>query len=194
MSVDWEELSAAIGTRFKVGTALAETGGDNHARSALELIVGRPAWEDAVEHCLAFRPGYELARSVLSLVQPRSAMDYVHAIFKSDRTPGHRRAAIELLRSFADRTILDRVPDYLNDEDPDIRHWGLRVLDRILWCGADLSDPGVISAFDAANAHPDRDFGATAASLRKEWEVRTADWAKADAAANAVLSSMNDQN
>ncbi|MBT8456921.1 MAG: hypothetical protein HKO95_07975 [Rhodobacteraceae bacterium] len=193
MTIDWTALSRDLGTRFALGGAVAETGGSDLAQQALDRIVGEVAWQDAVEHYIAARPGYELVRSVLSLAQPGSAMEYCRVVFESDRPLSDRQGAVELLRAFADRRALDWVPAFLADGDPQIRHFGLRLLDRVLWDDADLKDPAVVAVFEAALIHPDEDLVAAAKALRDEWRARVAEWEVADAAANARLRAQDKQ-
>ena len=127
--IDWQKLSAELGLL----TADGEAGGSNDARRALELIIGEDALRASVDHYVAYRRGYELARSVLSQLRPWCAMSYCYEIFKGPQELPARRAAIELLRLVADRRALPWIPEFLHDSDPDIQAWGIGVLDQLLY-------------------------------------------------------------
>ena len=50
------------------------TGRSDLARAALELLLTRGEVVGAVDYCVSSRPGFELARSVLALLQRWSAL------------------------------------------------------------------------------------------------------------------------
>ena len=127
--IDWHKLSAELGLLRADG----ETGGSDDARRALELIIGEDALRASVDHYIAYRRGYELARSVLWQLRPWSAMRYCYEIFKGPQKLTVRRAAVELLRVVADRRALPWIPEFLEDSDADIQSWGIGVLDQLLF-------------------------------------------------------------
>jgi hypothetical protein len=127
--IDWQKLSADLGLLREDG----ESGGSDDARRALELIIGEDALRASVDHYVAYRRGFGLARSVLWQLRPWSAMRYCYEIFKGPQKIAIRRAAVELLRSVADRRVLPWIPEFLDDSDPDIQSWGIGVLDQLLF-------------------------------------------------------------
>ena len=133
--IDWQKLSAELGLLKPDG----EAGGSDDARKALELIIGEDALRASVDHYVACRRGSELARSVLWQLRPWSAMGHCYQIFKGPHELDVRRAAVELLRVVADRRALPWIPEFLNDNDPDIQMWGIGVLDQLLF--SELIEP-----------------------------------------------------
>jgi HEAT repeat protein len=129
-TIDWHGLASDLGTLRPDG----ESGGSDLAQLALQRIVGEDALCAAVDHYVASLPGSELARSVLSLLRPWSAMRRCLEIFDSSADVEDRRSAVELLRAVADRRVLDRVADFLADPDEGVQVWGAGVVDQLLWC------------------------------------------------------------
>lgn len=129
--IDWETLARGLGTLREGG----ETGSDQLARQALERIIGEDCLKDAVDYYITGGPGSELARSVLWLLHPWSAMRYCHEIFASEHPVEDRRAAVELLRVVADERAAGWIKEFLEDADTVIQSWGAGVLDQLLWSG-----------------------------------------------------------
>lgn len=122
--IDWAHLATGLGlVEIAEPSGWNERGGSEHARNALECILGPERIVNAVEYYISMQPGFELARSVLRLMRPLSAMNHCRKIFRSHAPLAARRTAIELLRSVCDRRILPWVPEFLADPDPEIlRH------------------------------------------------------------------------
>ena len=124
--IDWARLATSLGlVDVTEPGGWNERGGNEVARNALECILGPERIVDAVEYYISMQPGFELARSVLRLVRPLSAMNHCHKIFRSHAPLADRRTAVELLRSLCDRRVLPWVPDLLADPDPEIQHFGI---------------------------------------------------------------------
>jgi hypothetical protein len=121
-AIDWTDLARSL---CALGEH-TESGGVELARRALSEIIGDDAILDAVEHHLAGRPGAETARSVLTLLQSPLAMTKCHDVFAHDGDLERRRAAIELVRAFADARALPWVTECWNDPDPTIQNWSNR--------------------------------------------------------------------
>jgi HEAT repeat protein len=130
-TTDWTALAARLG----VLRDERETSGVEHARLALETIVGADVLRSAVDHYVSSAPGAELARSVLSLLHPWSAMQRCHELFLGGADIEVRRAAIELLRVVADDRALPWIAEYLADPDPKIQFWGAGILDQMIYSG-----------------------------------------------------------
>ncbi len=131
--IDWQalakELSTLQGNEDGVAT---EIGSRSHALAAVELLLGTERIADAVDYYVTGQPGAELARSVLWLLRPWSAMLRCREIFDSGVDQRARRSAVELLRVVADGRALPWVDDFLTDADPEIQVWGILVLEQLL--------------------------------------------------------------
>lgn len=139
--IHWTELAHSleiVQARPEPGQRVL-IGGDQYARRALELILGERNIRAAVDAYIGFDDGAELARSVLWLLHPWSAMQRCHEIYQSGSEIEHRRRAIELLRVVADRRALLWIRQYLDDPDSVIRMWGVGIIDQLLF--SSLIDP-----------------------------------------------------
>jgi hypothetical protein len=133
--IDWERLAQRLGSLHSDG----ESGGSDLARKALEEILGSSVWRNAVDHYVADKPGYELARSVLWLIHPWAAMERCYEIYRTSQDTETRRNAVALLRVVADRRALSWVDEFLNDSDPGVQNWGAGMVDQLLW--SELVEP-----------------------------------------------------
>lgn len=131
--INWRRLAERVGTLHKTG----ESGGDDYARRALELIIGEDQLRATVDYYVVEQgPGSELARSVLHVLHSWVAMQRCYELYCSDKDIEVRRFAIELLRVIADRRALDWVEEFLDNEDLDIQGWGIGVLDQLAFSGS----------------------------------------------------------
>ena len=132
--VDWEALGHSIGaiTEREDGTR-RELGGTSVGMQALERLLGEVFWRDAVDaYVLRYEVGMEVARSVLGVVQPWSGMLRCREIFDESVVIEDRRAAVELLRAFGDRRVLDWIPGWLSDEDEGVQSTAASLVDQLL--------------------------------------------------------------
>lgn len=129
--IDWQALAIEVGALKEKG----ETGSSAFALRAIEILLGENNLRQAVEFYIKLKPGSELARSVLWLLHPFSAMKHCYDIYKSDAPLQDRRQAVELLRVVADRRAVGWIVEFLEDEDEEIQGWGAGVLDQLLWSG-----------------------------------------------------------
>lgn len=127
--IDWQDLANRLGTLGSSG----ESGGDNVARQAIELLIGTQRIRDSVDHYVTDGRGRGLARSVLALVRPCSAMERCYEIYRTDQDDESKRSAIELLRVIADERVLPWVAEFLENVDEAIQVWGIGVMDQLLW-------------------------------------------------------------
>jgi hypothetical protein len=133
-NVDWEQIARQIGS-IQENTPLgrySELGGSNFARKALIEILGEDLLRDAVDYYVDGGRGSEVIRSILRLIQPRSAMDRCYDIYKSNVDIETRRYALTLLVHFADYSVLNWIYEFLDDPDEDINIWGACTLDQLL--------------------------------------------------------------
>src|SRR4030095_12593765 len=101
--IDWQALAQQLGTLRLSG----DSGGDDPARRALDIIIGKEQLRAAVDHYIAQRPGRELVRKVLRILQSRVATQYCYEVYRSsDVSLEERRAAVELLRTIGDSWAL----------------------------------------------------------------------------------------
>ena len=134
MSIDWQGLATQLGSvETESDGARLERGGANLGRAALELLLTPGEIVAAVDHYVSLKPGFELARSVLSLLRPWSAMLRCNELFSTAPDLEVRRSAVELLRVVADRRVVPWVPMFLADPDPAIQSWGIAVLDQLVF-------------------------------------------------------------
>lgn len=130
-SIDWSELARNL--------KMVHSGSTNNAKRAIEVVLGDDNLRAAVDTYVSFHDGAELARSVLWHLHPLAAMQRCHEIYLSQADIKERRRAVELLRVVADRRALPWIRQYLDDPDPEIRAWGIGVIDQLLF--AKLVDP-----------------------------------------------------
>lgn len=97
-------------------------------------------------------------------------MKYCYEIFRSSRSLVDRRSAVELLRVVADRRVLNWIPEFFNDPDPDIRAWGIGIIDQLLFWQL-LDDEDVQPILEAVLEHDDPHIREQAASLASEEEA-----------------------
>jgi hypothetical protein len=138
--IDWggiaEELKAL---EHHPDGARTERGGSALARTALERLLTSAQVSWAVDRYVSASPGFELARSVLWLLRPWSAMMRCKELYDSAPDIQKRRAAVELLRVVADARVLPWISDFLNDGDEEIQVWGIGVLEQLAF--SDLVEP-----------------------------------------------------
>jgi hypothetical protein len=160
-TVDWHALAQKLGTLREGG----ESGGTDLGRQALEVIVGVEALRSAVDYYIAGSPGSELARSVLSLLKPSSAMERCLEIARGEADAESRRSAVELLRMVADERGIGWAAEFLRDEDEGVQVWGAGIVDQLLWSGlADPDDCGQL--LEAMERHPNAGVQRQAAFVR----------------------------
>jgi hypothetical protein len=146
---DWTALAAQLNA---LGDG-AERGGDALGRQALTEILGKDFVVDAVYHYVDSRPGSELARSVLAVLQPAIGVDLCYEIYRGQSGPERRRAAVELLRVFRDRRVLPWVAEFLHDPDAGIQNWGVGVLDWLAFSEAATAEE-LEPLVSEAESHP----------------------------------------
>lgn len=130
IKADWNELAVKVGSIQKDGNQYSST---RHAQDALELILGKDFFRNAVDFYVSGRPGAELARSVLWHLTPWTAMQRCHEIYQTRSNAEEKSSAIELLRVCADVRVLPWVEEYLSDENKGVQLWGAGVVDQLLW-------------------------------------------------------------
>jgi hypothetical protein len=119
----------------------------------LEDVPGEEEMRAAVDSYVAHQPGSELARHVLWLLRPRSAVLRCYEISRQATNVEDRRSAVELLRVIADRQALPWAAEYLRDEDDLVQAWGIGVVDQLLW--SELIEPEEAEELlCAAEQHP----------------------------------------
>ncbi len=161
----WEALAEQLGAVEDTAHGRAERGSDDLARAAIEKILGEDEFRAAVDHYVARGRGSELARSVLWLVRPDSAMQRCREISTESTDPEARRAAVELLRVVADRRALPWVSGYLDDPDEGVQQWGIGIVDQLLF--SDLIEPeDAEPLLRRAEEHPNAEVRAQAEGIR----------------------------
>jgi HEAT repeat protein len=148
--IDWKALALQLNVAKEEGQIIST----RHARQALELLLSEENMREAVDYYITGRPGSELARLVLMLILPWSAMKYCYDIYSSQRPLKARRLAVELLRAIADERALDWVDEFLGDEDSEVQLWGASLLEQLIYKGfveIDNAEPFIANAERHAN-------------------------------------------
>lgn len=126
MITDWIELATKLGSLHDNG----ESGGEAFTRRAFDDILGDEWVESTVEHIIAFRRGRELAMNCLQYFHSTKATMYAYNVYKSSR--GERaEQAIWLIKHLSNPISVIWIEEFLNDSE--VTHWGLGVLDQLLW-------------------------------------------------------------
>jgi len=152
-NIDWQSLANQLGLITSTERGWTESGGARAGLEALENLPGADAIRASVDYYISGEPGSELARSVLWLLHPRSAMDRCHQIYLEADQVEDRRAAVELLRVVADSHALQWIPLYLNDPDDQTQMWGICIVDQLLTSSLVNSDD-CAAILTAAASHP----------------------------------------
>jgi hypothetical protein len=137
--INWEQLATQLNSLGPNG----ESGSNKLARQAIEILLGEERLRQAVDDYVAGVRGSELARSVLWLLHPWSAMQRCYEIYRSAADAESKALAVELLRVIADERVLPWLAEFLNDPDSAIQIWGVGVLDQLLW--SELIEPNDVS-------------------------------------------------
>lgn len=147
--VDWTALAERLGTITWTEGGHSELGGTNVAHRALVELLGEQLILGAVEHYLNYRPGSELARSVLRELRPPVAMERCLEIYRTSSDPEGVRASIELLRWIADAQALEWYPAFMQHEDHMVRCSAVRLIDQ-LWMSDEIEPEDAISRLQIA--------------------------------------------
>jgi len=128
---NWHDLAKQLGALQDS----RESGSDDYARRALEILIGEEHLKGAVDSYVTHAPGSELVRSVLHVLHSWVAMQHCYELYQSADNIEVRRSAVELLRVVADRRALVWVGNFLSDADVEIQAWGIGVVDQIGFSG-----------------------------------------------------------
>jgi hypothetical protein len=128
--IDWETLGISVGAISQDGSENLST---SQACQAIEMILGRDACRNAVDHYVSRKPGAELVRGVLWHIHSWAAMERCYEIYTRGNNIDERRAAVELLRVVADARVLPWIPGLLSDADDAIQTWSAGIVDQLLW-------------------------------------------------------------
>lgn len=169
MALDWESIAVSLGALHPSGDpgGRTESGSADLGRRALCLVVGEKEIENAIEWYLASRPGSELVRSVLYLLESDYAIDRCYEIATADPDVFRRRAAVELLRIFATPRTLVWVKTFLESGDGGVQKWGMGLLDQLLFrrqIEPEQAEPFIL----LAEQHSSPDVRRSAEAIRKD--------------------------
>ena len=166
-NIDWGSLSSAL---CLGGGTTSEIVGTAATRGALERILGTDALRASVDDYVAARPGSELARSVLRLLHPPSAMERCHEIYLTATDVEDRRCAVELLRVVADDRVLAWAPIYLADPDPLVQVWAIGIVEQLRYARL-ADDEACASVVAIGEAHPNESVRESAQAMRQEADL-----------------------
>jgi len=130
--IDWESLARQLGTLSEDGR---EHGGARHAIAAITVLIGADKLRDAVDWILEDRPGSELARAVLAVLNPWSAMERCYEVYRAEPDHGRRCSALLILKAAADYRALGWIPILLSDPDENMQALGIDILDQMIFGG-----------------------------------------------------------
>jgi hypothetical protein len=130
--INWEQLALQIES-IKDDPILGkhERGGNDVARNALELILGKEFIQDAVDYYVKGGKGTELVLSILRLLRSVSAMNRCYEIYQAEGNT-ERGRALELLAQIADYHALVWVAEFLEHPDEDVNVLSIWILDNLL--------------------------------------------------------------
>jgi len=126
MITDWKELAERLGLIHNDG----ESGGDRYAEQALQEILGEEWILQTVEHILSYKKGSEIAMNCLRLIRSKKAATLAYQIYKSSSNDRADRA-VWLIKHLEHPIAITWVEEFLDDDN--VKHWGLGVLDELLW-------------------------------------------------------------
>ena len=127
MLTDWIILAKQVGSLHDDGS---ESGGDDYARKAFDEILGDEWIEKTVDHIVSFRHGQELAMNCLRYLHSAKATHYAYHIYKTSESERADRA-VWLIKQISNPISLEWIEEFLNDRN--VIHWGIAVLDQLLW-------------------------------------------------------------
>ena len=126
MVTNWNELAMQLGSLHDSG----ESGSDSFAQQAFDEILGDEWIESTVEYIIAFKPGQELAMNCLRYLHSTKATIYAYHVYKSSEGERADRA-VWLIKYLANPMSFEWIEEFLNDSN--VIHWGIGVLDHLLW-------------------------------------------------------------
>jgi len=129
--IDWKKFAEELELLAKN----KEVASSKDAATAVEMLIGKERLSASVDYYVSERKGSELARAVLWLLHPWSAMKRCYEIYSSSGKPEHRASAVELLRVVADKRALKWIKEFLDDPDPTIQNWGIGIVDQLIFSG-----------------------------------------------------------
>ncbi|MFT3701146.1 MAG: hypothetical protein QM802_02190 [Agriterribacter sp.] len=127
MTTNWTQLAKQLNS---LGDDNTESGGDSFAQQAFDEILGDEWIENSVEHIITFKCGRELAMNCLRYLQSAKATNYAYQIYKTSH--GERAdQSVWLIKQLANPIAFNWIEEFLNDSN--VIHWGIGVLDQLLW-------------------------------------------------------------
>ncbi len=127
MITNWLTLSKKLGSLQEDNS---ERGGDTYAQKALDEILGDEWIQNTVDDIISIKKGSELAMSCLSYIQSTNATKYAYNIYKTSQGEKAQQA-VYLIKHIANPISVDWIEEFLHDEN--VIHYGLGVLDQLLW-------------------------------------------------------------
>jgi hypothetical protein len=168
MAIDHHEFDwAALARRIDS----FESGGTEVGRKAIIDLLGEPFLADAVDFYVDYPDAFQVAQSVIDLLQPEVCRQRCLEIYTTETRPSRRRGAVELLTAIGDRSTLPWVATFLGDKDESIQGLGASVLDALVW--TERIEPDEAEQFlSLAEASDSSSARETAARIRKYLKER----------------------
>ena len=166
MITDWTQLGRQLGS---LQDKDSESGGDSFAQQAFDEILGDEWIENTVNHILSFKRGQELAMNCLRYLHSTKAINYAYHVYKS--SDGEiADQAVWLIKHLANPISLDWIEEFLNDQN--VIHWGIGVLDQLLWTKQIPYDDKAKSLLELADRNSNGQLKAQTDFVRKYSEER----------------------
>ncbi len=165
-TIDWEQLAREVGSLSEG----SEIGGLEYARAAVTAVLGDAEIMGAVHTFLDLGPGSELARNVLAMLRPSSALQECYRLFRESSDLEDRRLAVALISHIADIAVLDWIDNFLDDPDAEIQSWGARALLELVY-DFDLEELDARRLIAKARNHENQKVRETASIIQREFDL-----------------------
>ena len=156
--IDWMALALGLGVDPDAGTVT-----DEHARGALDAILGEENIRAAVELRLGFHPGWNVAEGVLRLMRSELATDLAYEAYSSS-TGDRAVQAVALVKEIGHPKALGWMEEFLRDEH--VAGLGAELLGALVSRQA-VDDGRVERLLTRIEENPNAAVRDTAASIRQ---------------------------
>ncbi len=126
---NWEEIAESL----KLFGEDGERASLNDAKKALEILLGEDNLRGAVDYYISYEPGCELARCVLMMLKPSSAIHRCYEIFTNSKSIEDKRNAVYLLKYISDRRVLPWIQEFIEYPDEGVQNCCVEIIDQLLY-------------------------------------------------------------
>ncbi|MEM9219514.1 MAG: HEAT repeat domain-containing protein [Cyanobacteria bacterium P01_F01_bin.150] len=147
--------------------------GTEVSREAIEVLLGEEFFAHAVDWCIHFDKGWGLAEGVLRILRPLG-MKHCYNIYKTSNNLEERQQAVALLKYTSNRRVLDYLPEFLADPDPQRQRLVIEILDQMLFW-EDINNEDILPLLETAINHPNDDVRKFALGTVKDETIQGMD-------------------